>query len=223
MDEAGHRVFILRLDRHDVAVGARGDYRVLERLGVARRGDYLLQRLAHPRACGADEAADIGELGARGIGYLLLAGYRARNLVLEEAVGLYGLEEIVDAGLLPSPPVAGGVGLRGAGRGEDAGDVHELARVQNAAHVRALQACADVLEAGEARAPARDHHAARGARLGEAAAHLGLVRAGREGPRPRLGRLAHRFPLEHGEHGGQLQRDGASVVLGHFSCSLNFL
>ena len=156
--QAGHGVFELRLHRHHIAVGARGDYGVLQGLGVAGRGNYLLQRLAHPRARGAYQAAYVRELAARGVGYLLLAGYRARNLVLQEAVRLYRLEEVVYAGLFRAPPVAGGIALRRAGRGEHAGYVHQLARIQHAAHVRPLKAGPDVLQAGKRRAAAFNHH-----------------------------------------------------------------
>src|SRR5699024_4840376 len=132
-------------------------YRVLQRFGIAGRAYYLLQRLAHARAGRADKPAYARKLAAGRVGYLLLARDGAGYLVLQEAVGLDRLKEVVYAGLLPLA-VAGGVGLRAPGRGQDAGYVHELARVQHAAHVRSLQTGAHVAHARETRAAAGNHH-----------------------------------------------------------------
>ena len=98
--ETGDAALVFGLDGDDVALGAHGDDRLLQRLGVARRGDDLLQRIVHPRARGADQAADGGELRRRRVRNLVLAHDGTGDLVLEELVRLQSGEHVVNAGAL---------------------------------------------------------------------------------------------------------------------------
>ena len=124
MHEARHGVFELGLDRDDVALRAGGYDGVLQRLGVGGRRDDLLQRVAHPGRGGADEPPYRGQLRARGVSQLVLAGDGARYLVLKEAVRDEGVEKAVNTGLFVAPAVAGGVAARLARSAEHASDVH---------------------------------------------------------------------------------------------------
>ena len=119
--EAGHGALVLRLDRHHVALGAHGDDRLLQRLGIARRGDDLLQRIVHARARGADQPADGRQLARRAVGDLVLAGDGGEDLLLQKAVGLQGAEEVVDARLVL--PLAGAVAAHAARRLQHARDI----------------------------------------------------------------------------------------------------
>ena len=206
--ESGHGPLVLGLDGDDVALGARRDDGLLQGLGVARRGDDLLQRVVHSRARRADEPADGGKLGARRVRDLVLAHDGAGDLVLQKIIRLQGVEEIVDAGLLLA--LDGAVAAHGARRAEDAGDVDELARVQNAAHVGALQACAHVLHAGERGAPLHHHELGGGAGLVQAFLHLGAVAGGAERAGDVLRRGGRGLLREQLQHGGQLQRPQGS-------------
>ena len=178
--EAGHGALVLGLDRHDIALGAHGDDRLLQRLGIARRGDDLLQRIVHARARGADQPADGRQLARRAVGDLVLAGDGGEDLLLQKAVGLQGAEEVVDARLVL--PLAGAVAAHAARRLQHACNVQQLARVERAAHVRALQRRAHVLHTGKRRAALDDHHRCGGARLAEAGRHHGAVAARTQGP-----------------------------------------
>ena len=154
--EAGHGALVLCLDRHHVALGTHGDDRLLQRLGIARRGDDLLQRVVHTRTRGADQPADGRQLARRAVGDLVLAGDGGEDPLLQKAVGLQGAEEVVDARLVL--PLAGAVTAHAARRLQHARDVQQLARVERTAHVRALQRRAHVLHAGKRRAALDDHH-----------------------------------------------------------------
>ena len=204
MHEAGHGALMLRLDRHHVALGTHGDDRLLQRLGIARRGDDLLQRVVHARARGADQPADGRQLARRAVGDLVLAGDGGEDLLLQKAVGLQGAEEIVDARLVL--PLAGAVAAHAARRLQHARDVQQLARVERAAHVRALQRCAHVLHAGKRRAALDDHHRRSGARLAEARRHHGAVAARAQGHGLRAGCFAHGLRRQQRQHSRQLQR-----------------
>ena len=202
--EPGHGALVLGLDRHDVALGARGDDRFLQRLGIARRGDDLLQRIVHARARRTDQAADGRKLARRAVGDLVLTGDGGEDLLLQIAVCLQRAEEVVDARLVL--PVARAVAAHGARRLQHAGDVQQLARVERTAHVRALQCRAHILHAGKRRAALDDHHAGGGARLAEACLHHGAVAARPQGHGVGARRLTHGLRRQQRQHGRQLQR-----------------
>ena len=202
--EAGDAALVLGLDGNDIALGAHGDNRLLQRLGVARRGDDLLQRVVHPCARGADQAADGGELRRRGVRNLVLAHDGAGDLVLEELVRLQGGEHVINAGALLLFTQT--VGAHGAGSREHARNIEQLARVQHAAHVRALQRRAHVLDAGKRGAAGDDHHLGGGARLVQTTGDLGAVAGGDERSRPLARGAGDGLGREQLQHGRQLQR-----------------
>ena len=211
--QARNRALVLGLHRHDVALRAHGDDRLLQRFGIARGGNDLLQRVVHARGRGADQPADGRKLAGRGVGDLVLAGDGAGDLVLQKAVGLQGVEQIVDAAFLL--PVGGAVGAHIARRLQHARDLQQLARVEHATHVRALQRCAHVLHAGKRRAALDDHHRRRGGRLVQALFHLGAVAGGtqRAGGIPRGG--AHRLGGQQVQNRRKLQRFQGFFILFH--------
>ena len=134
-----------------------------------------MQAVAHTRSGGTDLAADIGKLRRCGVGYLVLADYRARYLLLKEPVRVQRSEQVVDAG--PAELIVGGVALYQAGALQNAGDAEKLCRIQAAAEIRAAERGADILNAGQRGASAHDHHVLCRACLREAAFDLEPVRA----------------------------------------------
>ena len=203
VDEPRYRALVLGLDGHDIALGARGDDGFLQRLGIARRGDDLLQRVMDSRAGRADQSADGGQLRRSRVRDLVLPDDGARDLFLQEFVRLQGVEKIIDAGLFLA--LEGAVAAHASRGGKDAGDVDELARIQHAAHVRALQARAHILHARE-RGTALDYHELAGSsRLVETARDLGAVAGGAEHTGDVLRRSGGRLCRKQIQHGRQLQ------------------
>ena len=148
VDEAGKVVFALAPDRHNEPVGADGDDRLAQDLGIRRRGDDLLQRFADLRALLADLAADRGKLAARRIG----------DLVLRRDAGVDFFFQIFVRHELEEPwvehrgdAVAVGIIFHHAGRLETAGDLKQLLGAENAAAVGARKRRAHIADAAEAR------------------------------------------------------------------------
>ena len=82
VNKAGQVAAVLRLDGHDEAPVALGDKRLLQRALVAGRGDDLLQDLSALGACRTLVTADIRQLGAGGVGDLVLGEDGGRDLIL---------------------------------------------------------------------------------------------------------------------------------------------
>ena len=82
MDKARQAPLALGLDGHDEAPVALGDKRLLQRALVAGRGDDLLQDLSALGACRTLVTADIRQLGAGGVGDLVLGEDGGRDLIL---------------------------------------------------------------------------------------------------------------------------------------------
>ena len=82
VDKAGQVAAVLRLDGHDEAPVALRDERLLQRALVAGRGDDLLQDLSALGACRTLVTADIRQLGAGGVGDLVLGEDGGRDLIL---------------------------------------------------------------------------------------------------------------------------------------------
>ena len=71
VDQAGDLVLALRLHRHHITTGAHGDDGLLEILGLGG-GDELLEDVPDLGGRGPDVTPDVGQLGACGVGDLLL-------------------------------------------------------------------------------------------------------------------------------------------------------
>ena len=82
MNKAGQVAAVVGLDGHDEAPVALRDERLLQRALVAGRGDDLLQDLSALGACRTLVTADIRQLGAGGVGDLVLGEDGGRDLIL---------------------------------------------------------------------------------------------------------------------------------------------
>ena len=204
MDEAGDGALMVGLDRHDKAVGAHGDDRLLECLGVARRGDYFLKRVPCAGGRGPHLAADGGKLARSAVCYLILAGDGIIYLFLKKFVRVERVEKVVDGGL--AHRVVGKIAPDESCALQDAGYVQKLARVQRTAEVRPRQGGANILHPRKRRAAAHDHHGLCRGGLVKAALYLRPVPGGRERERGLLRRVADRLLCQHFKHCRQLER-----------------
>ena len=143
MDKARDLALILALDRHHIAVSPQGDDGVPEILGVAGRGDDLLQGVLDLRALDAHMPPDVCKLTAGSVGDLLLGENGICDLFLQIAVGRKFLEIDVQDRL---GVVAVIIGLGVADAPQDACNAQKLRRRQAAAPVRTLQRRADLLD-----------------------------------------------------------------------------
>ena len=185
------------LDRNNVAIRARRDDRVLQKLRHGRRGDDLLQAVAHASRRRAHFAADVRKLTARAVGDLILAGDGVYDLVLQKAVRLEHFEKMVDARLLLG---AHAVGAHGASALQHTRDLEKLARIEHAAHIGTGERAAHIAQTRKRRAALIDHHVLCIARLGEQPFDLRAVDARHESERLGLRRFGHRLPREHFQH-----------------------
>ena len=204
MYEAGHRALVVCFNGHDIAVGAHGDDGLLQGLGVGGGGDDLLQRVPGPGGGGAHLPADVRQLGAGGVGDLILPHDGGEDFFLQELVGPQTIKQGVDGGLPHA--VLGDIAPDQAGALKHPGDIQQLPGVQRAAQVRAGQGGPHVLDPGKGGAAAHHHHGLGGAGLLQAALDLKGIGRGRRaaGPAP-----PGRSPPpggEHLQHRGQLQR-----------------
>ena len=198
-----HRALVIGPHGHHIAVGAHGDDRLLQRLGVRGRGEDLLQGVARSRGGGAHLAADGGKLRGRPVRDLVLPDDGGVDLLLQKLVGAQGIEQGVDGGLAHG--IVPDVAAHQARALEHPGDVQKLPRVERAAEVGSRQGGAHVLYPGEGGAAAHGHHALGGAGLLQAAGDLKAVGRGRERKRALLCRLPHRLLRQHLQHRGQLK------------------
>ena len=148
-------------------------------------------------------AADIGQLRAGRIGDLVLAADGIRYLLLQELVGMEGVEQVVDGGL--SHAVLGDIAPHQAGALEHPGDVQQLPGIQGPAQIGPGQGGTHVLHPGKTGAASDHHHGLGGAGLLLAMAHGGGVGGRRQLPGLLLGGVSHGLRRQHLQHGGQLQ------------------
>ena len=135
MHESLHGPLALGLYRHDVPVGAHGDYRLLKHLGIAGRGYYFLQRVTRAGRRGAHLAADIGKLRRGAVGDLILTDDGGAYLLLKELIRAQRVKKMVDTRLADA--VIGDIAAHKPRALEHARNVHKLARIQRAAEIRA--------------------------------------------------------------------------------------
>ena len=136
MHKTRYRALVLSLYRHDEAIRAHGDYRLLQRLCIGRRGNYLLQGVAHSRACRSYLSADIRKLGRCAVGYLVLSHYGGRYLFLKKSVRMQGGKQIVNACF--SDGIVGDIALDEPCTLQYARDVKKLSCIERSAEVSAV-------------------------------------------------------------------------------------
>ena len=143
MDKARDLALILALDRHHIAVSPQGDDGVPEILGVAGRGDDLLQGVLDLRTLNAHMPPDVCKLTAGSVGDLLLGENGIGDLFLQIAVGGKLLEiDVQDRLGIVAVIIGPGV----ADAPQDACNAQKLRRRQAAATVRTLQRRADLFD-----------------------------------------------------------------------------
>ena len=86
------------LHRHHEAAVPLGDDVLLQNLGVAGGGDNLLQNLAALCQRRPHMPADVRQFRAGGVCHGVLIGKAPPDLVLQKAVAVDGLENLVDGG-----------------------------------------------------------------------------------------------------------------------------
>ena len=200
--QAGHVVLVLRLDGHHEAVVALGDDGLLEIFCLVG-GEELVEDVPHLGGGGPDMPPDGSQLGAGGVGDLVLSHDGAGDLVLQKAVGGQGAKQVVDAGLFPLVPLT--VLPGGAGRPQHRRDVQQLPGVERAPHVGPLEGGRHRLDAGEGGAAPQGAHVHSGAGLIQRP--LDIVRVG-HGPQRQaalLALLGHSLAGQALKHLGQFQ------------------
>lgn len=155
----------LGLDGHDEAPVALGDERLLQHLGIRRRGDDALENLAALRRRDAHLAADVGKLRAGRVGDRLLVEDGAADAVLEILVRVQGGEIVVEHRGLALPVAV--IFADAARSREQPRNIEQLARVEHAAVVGARQRRGDILHAGKGGAPVKPETRTGGVRLVE--------------------------------------------------------
>ena len=210
MDKARQAPLALGLDGHDEAPVALGDERLLQHLGIRRRGDDALENLAALRRRDAHLAADVGKLRAGRVGDRLLVEDGAADAVLEILVRVQGGEIVVEHRGLALPVAV--IFADAARSREQPRNIEQLARVEHAAVVGARQRRGDILHAGKGGASVKPETRTGGVRLVEQAAHLVQVAARIELSAALARRLADGLLRQHLQHGGQLERADGFVV-----------
>ena len=203
MHQAGNGPLMLCLYRHHIAVLPHGDDGLLQGLGIAGRGDDLLQGVPGPGGGGPHLAADVGQLRAGAVGNLILAADGGADLLLQELVGMEGVEQMVDGRFAHG--VIGNIAPHQPGALKHPGNIQQFPGVEGAAQVGPGQRGAHVLHAGEAGAAPHHHHGLGGSGLLLAAAHLRRLRGGLQRPGLLLGGVPHRLCRQHFQHGRQFQ------------------
>ena len=204
MDEAGHVRLALRLHRHHEAAVPLGDKALLQNLAVAGGGDDLLQDLAALGLGLAHMAADVRQLRRRRVRDGILVQDGAFDLLLQEAVAVEGVEEVVDGALVPGLVVEVVPGA--AGGGQKPCHRQKLNGAEAAAPVRPVQDLPDGLHPGKTRASPQGHHPSGGLGLVLEPLHVLHVRLRPEGQAAALGLVADGLGAEHFQHPRQLQR-----------------
>ena len=204
VDEAGDAPLALRLHRHHEPPVPLGDERLLQDLGVGGGGDNALQNLP-PLAGGQPHfAPDVGKLGAGAVGNGLLVQNCPVNFILQKFIGMQGGKQVIQHGFLPLPIL---VVLRyPSGGRQQVCHVQQLAGVQHAAVVGAVQRPRHVLHARKAGAAHKPQPLPRALGFRLQMQRLLQVAHRHKAAAFFLGRIAHRQRRQHGKHRRQLQR-----------------
>ena len=203
MHQAGNGPLMLCLYRHHIAVLPHGDDGLLQGLGIAGRGNNLLQGIPGPGSSGPHLAADVGQLRAGPVGDLILTADGGADLLFQKLVGMEGIEQVVDGRFAHG--VIGDVAPHQPGTLKHPGNIQQLPGVEGAAQVGPGQRGAHVLYAGEAGAAPHHHHGLGGGGLLLAAAHLRRFNGRCQSTGLFLGGVPHRLRRQHFQHGGQFQ------------------
>ena len=155
---ARHIAAVLALDRDDKSSVALGDQALLQELRIGRRGDDVIERLAHARVLLAHLTSDICQLGGRRVGDLLLADDRAVDLLLEIPVGMDAGEILIQRGRLALLLLLLAVLADLHRRMQQGRDVQQFAGAEHTAAVGTAERGADLADAAECRCSARRHH-----------------------------------------------------------------
>ena len=198
--KTGEGGLVLRLHRHNEASVALGDECFLQHLGVGGGGDDFLQNLAAFGGGDAHLAANVAQLRAGAVGDALLIEDGAVDFILQVAVGVDGGEEAVNTGGLSL--ALGIVFLYAAGGGQHPCNIQQLAGVQHAALVSALQGRCHIFHACEIGCAVKLHPLLGGIRFVQQAHHIVAVGGG-EGAEALLPRrLADSAGRQLGKDGG---------------------
>ena len=147
-------------------------------------------------------AADVGQLGAGGVGDLLLGEDGAGDLLLQEAVGGEATEERVDGGLFTAP---GGVLDTAPGAAEHRRDAQQLPGVEGAPHIRPLEGGAHRLHPAEVGRPPEGDQVDGGGGLRQSPPNVAGIGEGTQGKAAIFALLGHRLRRQKLQDLGQLQ------------------
>ena len=204
VDEAGHVRLALRLHRHHEAPVPLGDEALLQNFTIAGGGNNFLQDLPALGLGLPHVPPDVRQLRGRRVRDGVLVQDGALDLLLQEAVAVEGVEEVVDGALLPGLVVEVVPGPPGGG--QKPRHRQKLDGAEAPAPVRPVQDLPDGLHPGKARAPPQGHHPPGGLGLLLQPLHVLDVRLRPQGQAAALGLVADSLGAEHFQHPGQLQR-----------------
>jgi len=147
MHQTRYFIFKLASHRHHETIGADRHDRLLQILGIGRRGDDLLQGFADLGALLADLAADGGQLRARAVRDLVLGENGGKNLFLQKFVRGQLEKEAVQHS---RQTVAIGIALDLSRAAQHARDAQQLLGTETAAAVGAFQRSTYITDPGQA-------------------------------------------------------------------------
>ena len=155
MHQPRHRALVVGPNRQHIAVGPHGDNRLLQCLGVGRRGEDFVKRFSGPCRCRPHFAADIRKIGRCAVGDLILRRNRGINPLFQVLVGTQCVKEAVDAGFFVF--LLGEIGFAQSRAAREACNVQQFPRVQRSAESRPLKRRTDVPCPGKGRASPQRH------------------------------------------------------------------
>ena len=205
MHQPRHRAFVICAYRQHIAVGAHGDDRLLQRFGIRRRGEDLVEGL--PGSCGGRPhlAADVRKIGRCAVGDLVLGRNRGIDPLFQILVGPQRVEKAVDAGLLGL--FLGEIGFAESCAACQSRDVQQFPRVQRSAELGPLKRGTDVPRSGKGRASPKRHQPRGIARLRQAAPDFLRIRRGLQLPCGCFSQLGLGLSRQHFQNSRQFQRD----------------
>ena len=181
-----HVAAAFRLHRHHIPPVAHGHDGVLQKFLIGAGPNQFVQLLAHAGGRGADFAPDVGQRRRRIVGQLVLGADGSVDLVLQKFIDAQRAEQIFQR--RDHPFGVGAPIVQRAHGVQQLRHVQQLTHGQHAAGLGTAQRVGAVDQPAERRRAEPAGQLKRVLRLGQAAAHLVQVAAGRNRPR-RIGRV----------------------------------
>ena len=204
MHQAGNRVFIFRLYRDHIALGAHGDNRLLQHFGIGRRGNNLLQGFSGTGCCRTHFTAEISQVGGGSVCNFVLSGDGGGDFLLQILVGAKGREEVIN--FCSAHTVIRHITSHQPCAPKKRCNIQQFTGVQGTAQISTGKRRPDILHAGEGGAAPHRHHGAGAGGLLQTEGNFCTLYRRHQCKALLLGRSTHCLFRKHFQHCRQFQR-----------------